>query len=44
MGFATPPTLTGNPGQSRDLQFSEPFLSPGFVAGQDSSHHCTGQG
>jgi hypothetical protein len=26
MEFATPSTLTGNPGQPRDLQFRGPFL------------------
>jgi hypothetical protein len=26
MEFATPPNLTGNPGQPRDLQFRGPFL------------------
>jgi hypothetical protein len=26
MNLATPPTLTGNPGKPRDLQFRGPFL------------------
>ncbi len=30
MQFATPPTLTGNPGQPRDLQFRGPFLEMFF--------------
>jgi hypothetical protein len=32
MKIATPPTLTGNPGQPRDLQFSGPFLEMFFDA------------
>jgi len=36
MEFATPPTLTGNPGQPRDLQFNGPLL--------EMFHRGAGQG
>jgi hypothetical protein len=34
MEFATSPTLTGNPGQPRDLQFRGPFLGNVFRYGR----------
>src|SRR5271170_2449743 len=38
MEFATSPTLTGNPGQPRDLQFRGPFLGTLFDRATISCH------